>query len=72
MSQETEPVTTFNDLAGAVTFVDGERKATEEQIAKYRHHVKELTGFYPDQKIGPLEVVAIIRRILNGNSPQAD
>lgn len=71
----TEKTATFDTLDGALGFLSDEHQKTKEQIEKYRHHVKELTGFYPDEKLGPMEVVALFKRVFGGNTggqPKAD
>lgn len=58
---------TFDTFDDALNFLHRERMATQAQFNKYRQNVKEMTGFYPDDKIGPMEVVAIIKRVMGGN-----
>jgi hypothetical protein len=62
----TEETKVCKSLDEALEYLADGRKKTEEQINKYRHNVKEMTGFFPDEKLGPMEVVAVVKKVFGG------
>lgn len=71
MSEENKGQVTFHSFDDALDYIFRERRKTQDEINRYREHVKELTGFYPEAKIGPMEILEIIRRVTKGNGDGA-
>lgn len=56
------PSVTFKSFDEALDYLEKEGKEIVKKVEVFHRHIEELTGYTPNTKIGPLEVVKIIRK----------
>lgn len=63
MTEEKKEEVKFTSLDDAMVFLAKGETEAKESVGQYQKHIYEMTGYYPNQPIGPLDVVKIVRKV---------